>query len=68
MLGSNIVQVKSLNSLTAVTKILYLGTHVIEALSFYQEKVLKVPYLFYHLLLLFKQQEEAYQDFILRSF
>ena len=51
MLGSNIVQVKSLNSLTAVTKILYLGTHVIEALSFYQEKVLKLPYLFYHLLL-----------------
>ena len=68
MLGSNILQVKSLNSLTAVTKILNLGTHVIEALSFYQEKVLKLPYLFYHLLLLFKQQDETYQDFILRSF
>ena len=68
MLGSNIVQVKSLNSLTVVTKILNLGTHVIEALSFYQEKVLKLPYLFYHLLLLLKQQKEEYQDFILRSF
>lgn len=68
MFGSNRVQVKSLNSVTVVTKISSLGARVIEALSFYQEKVLKVPYLFYHLLLLFKQQEEAYQDFILRSF
>ena len=68
MLGSNIVQVKSLNSLTVVTKILNLGTHVIEALSFYQDKILKLLHLFYHVLLLCKQQEEVYQDFILRSF
>ena len=59
MLGSNIVQVKSLNSLTVLTKILNLGT---------QDKILKLLHLFYHVLLLCKQQEEVYQDFILRSF
>lgn len=66
--GSNRVQVKSLNSVTVVTKISNLGARVIETLSFYQEKILKLPYLFCHLLLLCKQQIEVYQDFILKSF
>ena len=68
MFGSNRVQVKSLNSVTVVTKISSLGARVIEALSFYQEKILKIPYLFCHLLLLCKQQIEIDQDFILKSF